>query len=421
MHPNFCQWNLRVVAVAGILSCSFIPSWALAATVTEQILHSFRNGKDGAQPEGGLIADQKGNLYGTTVYGGTGKGYSGFGTVFTVAPDGDESALYAFKGGSDGTYPTDTLLLDKNGNLYGTTTGGGTGCSPSGCGTVFKLAPHGKETLLYVFQGQDDGWRPLGGLIADANGNLFGTTALGGSYNGECAQTGCGTVFELTPGGTIITLHAFQGGSDGYGPSGGVIMDSSGNLYGTTYGGGSGTNCEFGCGLVFKLTPDGTYAVLYAFQGGSDGSAPEAGLVTDAAGNLYGTTFWGGDTNSCSDGCGTVFKLTPAGQESVLHAFHYGSDGGSPEAGLLMDKKGNLYGTTFAGGSNSGCKKSGFTGCGTVFEVSPEGVETVLYRFSRSQGGNPAAGLLPGAHGDFYGTTEYGAKGNNGVVFELKE
>ena len=138
--------------------------------------------------------------------------------------------------------------------------------------------------------------------------------------------------------------------------------------------------------------------------------SPQAGLIADASGNLYGTTVRGGDTTSCSGGCGTIFKVSPSGQESILYAFHDGGDGGYPEAALVMDGSGNLFGTTFGGGTKSGCKKSGYTGCGTVFEVSPQGVETVLYQFQRSQGGNPAAGLFPGKHGDFYGTTEYGGK-----------
>ena len=261
--------------------------------------------------------------------------------------------------------------------------------------------------MLYTFQGGSDGLFPRGGLIADISGNFYGVTDEGG-YGTEC----CGTVFEVQPSGTKITLYTFQGGSDGAYPVGGLIADASGNLYGTT-GLGGGTGCGGdGCGTVFKLTPGGAETVLYAFQGNNDGAGPLAGLIADGSGNFYGTTMAGGASDA-----GTVFEITPTSQETVLYSFKNGSDGAFPEAGLIMDKKGNLYGTTYGGGETV-CKKVG--SCGTAFELTPDGAETVLCRFDKAGGSNPAAPLLAGAHGALFGTTYAGGKGNNGAVFELK-
>jgi uncharacterized repeat protein (TIGR03803 family) len=195
-------------------------------------------------------------------------------------------------------------------------------------------------------------------------------------------------------------------------PLAGVIMDGSGNLFGTTDGGGGSGNCTVGCGTVFKITPNGTETVLYAFQGSTDGAFPRSSLILDGAGDLYGTTEAGG-----SNGYGTVFEVTPTGSETILHSFKAGSDGDAPLAGLAMDNAGNLYGTTFAGGGTQ-CKRAG---CGTIFEVTAKGKEKVLYSFHGTHGRNPAAGLLPGAHDKLYGTTMEGGKDNNGVVFELEK
>ncbi|MGD0190879.1 MAG: choice-of-anchor tandem repeat GloVer-containing protein [Rhizomicrobium sp.] len=395
----------------------------LAANAAEKVLHIFKGGKDGAVPFGGFIADNNGTLYGTTAGGGRGCKSGGCGTVFSLSPSGKERVLYAFKGGADGAGPYDSsLLMDQAGNLYGTTIEGG-GCTqqPLGCGTVFKLAPNGTETVLYAFQGGSDGYLPIGGVIADNNGDLFGTTGDGGSYNGECAGTGCGTVFEVQPNGNKITLYTFQGGSDGAGPDGGLVADTSGNLYGTTSTGGTvGGACsdQYGCGTVFKIAPDGTETVLYTFQGGSDGWEPEAGLITDNAGNMYGTTYAGGDND-----VGTVFEITPSGAEAVFYSFGGGSDGANPRAALTIDGSGNLYGTTWIGG-DAKCKKgkNGTAGCGTVFKLAPDGTESVLYAFA----GQSASGAFPVAPvllqgSDLYGTTNGGGNHNNGVAFSVKK
>jgi uncharacterized repeat protein (TIGR03803 family) len=260
------------------------------------------------------------------------------------------------------------LIEDEVGNLYGTTEYGGS----SDAGTAFKLTQAGVESVLYVFQGGTDGVLPDSGLTADAAGNMYGTTEFGGGSGGCSTLPGCGTIYKITPSGAETVLYAFQGKSDGAFPSGGLIIDAAGNLYGTT------TEAPYHndaccCGAVFKLAPDGTETVLYTFcsqSGCADGSTPVAGLLADKDGNLYGTTEWGGDDEAldCEYGCGTVFEITKDGTESVLHEFE-GWDGQNPLSALIADKKGNLYGTAISGGSGYDCGE-GAGGCGTIFELS---------------------------------------------------
>ncbi|HEX4157855.1 MAG TPA: choice-of-anchor tandem repeat GloVer-containing protein [Rhizomicrobium sp.] len=384
------------------------------ASTSENVLHKFQGASDGSIPQAGLIADSAGNLYGTTAAGGGGTGCDdsklGCGTVFEIPVKGKETVLHAFAGGCDGAFPVGVVKNDSQDNLYGTTEGGGICNNDGGYGTVFKLAPGGAESLLYAFQGATDGNAPLGNISLDPQGNVYGATEFGG--NVAVCGFGCGVVFEVTPTGAETVVHAFQGGADGLEPLAGVIMDGSGNLFGTTDGGGGSGNCPAGCGTVFEIAPDGTETVLYAFQGGTDGAFPRSSLILDGAGDLYGTTEAGG-----SNGYGTVFEVTPTGSETILHSFKAGSDGDAPLAGLAMDNAGNLYGTTFAGGGTQ-CKH---VGCGTIFEVTAKGKEKVLYSFHSTHGRNPAAGLLPGAHDKLYGTTMEGGKDNNGVVFELEK
>jgi uncharacterized repeat protein (TIGR03803 family) len=229
------------------------------------------------------------------------------------------------------------------------------------CGTVFKVTPEGKETVLYAFLSPSDGMWPDAGVIEDESGNLYGTTEFGGGGGGtNCYSDGCGVVFKLAPDGTETVLHAFTDGNDGAEPIASLIEDNAGNLFGTTaYGGGTGCNGT-GCGTIFEVAPDGTETILYAFAGGSDGAGPYAGLIEDGAGNLIGTTFGGGRT-----GWGTVFELAPDGTETILHTFTGGKDGGHPGSALIADPNGNLYGTAEQGGR--GCKRS--DGCGTIFEI----------------------------------------------------
>jgi uncharacterized repeat protein (TIGR03803 family) len=375
----------RKYLLAGVAALATLaPLGAADAGVT--ILHAFAGGTDGAEPRAGLVEDKAGNFYGTTqLGGGNGCAGDGCGMVFRLAPDGTETVLYRFAENGDGLYPSG-VIKDNAGNLYGTTEGG--------AGTVFKLSPDGTETVLYSFQGQRDGMWPAGGVIKDSAGNLYGTTEAGGvtgCYNGQ----GCGTVFKLAPDGTETVLYAFAGGSDGEYPHAGVVMDKAGNLYGMTPEGGANND-----GIIFKVDPHGKETILHTFTGGSDGSYPYAGLIKDEADNLYGTT----ETGGAGCGCGTIFKLAPDGTETVLYSFKAGSDGAYPQAGVIRDRAGNLYGTTEVGGS-TGCTE----GCGTVFKLAPDGTETVLYVFhDRKRGGFPQASLMEDKTGHLYGTTMQG-------------
>ncbi|MGO9123711.1 MAG: choice-of-anchor tandem repeat GloVer-containing protein [Terriglobales bacterium] len=344
-----------------------------------------------------------------------------------------EEVVYSFgtKAG-DGVGPYGGLIADAAGNLYGTTVNGGAG----GFGTVYELSPPvGKlpwsEAVLYSFTGNEDGEYPWGTLVFDAAGNLYGTASQGG--NASCTLGGCGTIFELSPpalpGGswTETTLHAFGGGSDGIYPNGGVVFDTAGNLYGSTRAGGA----PCGCGTVLELSPPTapggawTEAVLYSFTGGfEDGAFPDAPVILDGAGNVYSTTFEGGSIACSFSYCGTVFELTPSNggpwTETVIHNFGTGSeDGMSPQfAGLLLTKSGALVGTTPFSEPNGG---------GTVFGMLPPSSPggqwsyAVLYAFGTQvprDGLEPLAGVTY-ADGALYGTTDGGGEGPSGTVFQL--
>src|SRR5271157_1962225 len=292
--------------------------------------------------------------------------------------------LYTFTGSPDGAVSDGGLVRDAQGNLYGTTYYGGnsacTGPFGNGCGTVFKVNTTGNEAVLYSFTGGGDGAFPVAGLVRYAQGNLYGTTSQGGDL--ACnAPNGCGTVFKVDTTGKETVLYSFTGGADGAYPKAGLLPDAQGNLYGTTNQGGASNY-----GTVFKVDSTGNETVLYSFTGtGGDGAGPEAGLVQDAQGNLYGTTAGGGDVacNAPHD-CGTVLKVDRIGQESVLYSFTgTGGDGACSYAGLVQDAQGNLYGTT-AGGGDLACNAG--RGCGTVFKVDTTGKETVLYSFTGTGG-----------------------------------
>jgi uncharacterized repeat protein (TIGR03803 family) len=361
-----------------------------AQTLT--VFYSFAGyPENGVSPFGGLVMDPAGNLYGVTQAGGSPPPFDG-GTVFKLDPSGNESVLHSFTGG-DGSVPYAGLVIDPAGNLYGTTLFGGS----SGYGTVFKLDPAGPETVLHSFtNAAGDGGDPFAGLLLDTVGNLYGTTEIGGAF-------GYGTVFKLDPSGTETVLYSFtNAGGDGAYPLAGLVIDPVGNLYGTTDDGGSS-----GYGTVFKLDSSGSETVLHSFtNAGSDGAYPFAGLVMDTAGNLYGTTVQGGASNY-----GTVFKLDPFGTETLLHSFAY-SDGAAPVAGLVIDPARNLYGTAHGGGPS---------GNGVVFKLDPSGTETVLHSFTNSDGdgGDPEGGLVMDPAGNLYGTTFEGGSSNYGTLFKL--
>jgi uncharacterized repeat protein (TIGR03803 family) len=361
--------------------------------------------------------DRAGNLYGTTVGGGdlTGPladcGYGdvgGCGVVFKLDPTGAETVLYSFTGGADGGAPFAGVVGDTAGNLYGTTIYNLCFCG----GVVFKLGPTGTESVLYSFTGGTGGTAgntPYAGLVRDMAGNLYGTTSFGGDLS-ACLGEGCGVVFMVDPAGTETVLYSFTGGTDGGSPYAGLVRDGAGNLYGTTVSGGSLS----GYGVVFKLDTAGTETVLHSFTGGADGKNPFAGLLRDEAGNLYGTTAGGG--GPCRQACGVVFKMDPTGRFTVLHSFTGGADGGTPYGDLIRDTVGNLYGTTVLGG----------LGYGVVFKIGPTGRETVLYRFTgRADGANPYAGLVADNTGHLYGTAGFGGDLSGcggsgcGVVFKI--
>jgi uncharacterized repeat protein (TIGR03803 family) len=360
--------------------------WApQAQAVTYTVLHTFAGAPtDGANSASSLISDAGGNLYGTTYAGGA----TNQGAVFEWASAGPETLLYSFTGGADGGGPEAGLVFGSTGNLYGTTYFGGA----YGYGVVFELSPGSPwtEKVLYNFTGATDGAYPQSTLISDSSGNLYGTTVSGGS--------GAGVVFVLLPGSpnwTEVVLYAFSGAGDGGNPAAGLVRDAAGNLFGTTeYGGASGD------GVVFKLDTSLHETTLYSFTGGADGANPQATLALDAAGNLYGTTPYGGL------GYGVVFKVNPSGNEIVLHTFTGGADGAYPYSGVILGTANRLYGVTYFGGA---------FGDGTAFKMTTGGVETVLHSFKSGQ--YPFAGLFQNASGT-YGTTYYGGSGS-GVLFDL--
>jgi uncharacterized repeat protein (TIGR03803 family) len=363
-------------------------------TWTNRTLYTFVGGpSDGAFPDGTLTFDSRGHIFGTTYYGGNGPcdqgEFSGCGTVFELVhnPTGgwSESVIYHFQGGTDGAWPASNVILDAQGNLYGTTSFGGisTPCvtftAPTGCGTVFELSPNGSggwtESVLYSFKGGMDGVNPYAGVTFNGAGTLFGTTGGGGFSCGQYLQgSECGTVFKLrqTPTGWVkSTPYRFKGGTDGFEPDGSLVVDASGNLFGATYFGGL-SSIVFGNGTVFELTPNGsggwTESVLYRFTGLLDGGYPSAGVVLDAAGNVYGIAFAGG-TSGQDAGGGTAFKLTPTStgwSETTLASFQTQNGGELSYGGATLDSSGNLYGTMTHGGTSTyPCPD----GCGVVFEV----------------------------------------------------
>lgn len=382
--PSHFAFTFLVLAAAAV--CADFGAGAAHAS-NFKVLHAF-SGPDGYTPDSGLIADSAGNLYGTTKGGGA----NGFGTVFRLAPDGTATDLYSFKGGNkDGASPLyGHLVMDGGGNLYGTTSGGG----KANMGTVFKLAPDGTETVLHFFKGKD-GEQPQTGLVLDAaSGNLYGT-AFGGSQ---------GVAFVVTPDGQEQVLHTFAGGSNdgGFPQYSQLIEDAQGNLFGTTAQGGT-----FDCGTVFEMSPAGTVTLLHSFQSNGDGVKPTVGLTVDGQGNYFGTTSEGGRNDD-----GAVFRLDTDGTETVLHSFSNGKDGRNPGyASLIIDKNGNLYGTTPGGGRKDD---------GVAFEIAPDKTETILKSFTgTNDGSTPYSSLLMDSNGNLFGTASSGGKNHGGTVFEL--
>jgi uncharacterized repeat protein (TIGR03803 family) len=413
----------RVGKAAGIASAwavllgAFMPPLTQAQTF--KTLYSFTGGNDGGQPHGPLLLDKHGNVSGTAYWSGNGLDN---GTVFRVSASGKFTLLYAFPGqggnGQSGAFPDAGLIRDNAGNFYSTAEAGG----QNQYGVVFKLSPAGKETVLHYFSGPpNDGTTPTSTLLSSPSGVFYGVALGGGSGKCRGGVPVCGIVFSIDSKGNYKVIYNFQGQpEDGLEPWGNLVQDAQGNLYGTTAGGGdqSELNCGgllFGCGTVFKLSPNSdqtwTETLLYSFTGGADGDEP-IGLALDAHGNLYGAALFGGNAG-CVGGCGTVYKLDTAGTFTVLHSFTGGKDGAGP-GGALLDASGNFYGVT-DGGGNSGCR----FGCGVVFEVDATGRYTLLHSFSGPDG-DKAGFLIFGKTGTLYGTTALGGASNWGTIFKLK-
>ena len=384
--------------VAGSASGSDVAANITGVTIsctaaTETVLHSFAYGPaDGGSPTASLTTGPDGNFYGVT----SGGGANGTGTVFSSTPAGVVTILHSFGSGQDGMFPESTLLLAADGNFYGTTNEGGA----NSMGTIFKISPAGVETVVYSFSGGADGSAPSSGLIEGSDGNFYGTTVQGGTNN-------AGTVYKLTPAGVESVIHTFGSGQDGAQPLAGLVAGNDGNFYGTTFEGGAYNNA----GTVFKITPAGVETVLHSFGSGQDASTPEAALVLGSDGNFFGTTSFGGIYTVGMGAAGTVFKITPAGVETVLHSFGNGTDGVNPFSGLVAGSDGNFYGTTSAGGVSF---------LGVLFKITPSGAETVLYSFATgSDAQKPSNTLAIGKDGYIYGLTSYGGVSSGGTMFRF--
>jgi hypothetical protein len=442
----------------------FLSALPAAGEWNEQALYSFQGIPDGAAPIGRIVFDSSGNLYGATADGGSSSCISivQCGTVYQLAQNHGvwtETVLYVFQGSAmkDGASPYGGLVMDGLGNLYGTTAYGGTGdCvllgSKVGCGTVFELSPPGQkggywtEAVIYSFPSSKYGYVPWGDLVFDSAGNLYGATLFGGGEGSTCDPfyQYCGVVFELSPpkkkgaAWTEKALHAFKGitsgqqNGDGAEPNGGLVLDNKGAIYGTTKLGGY--NCAHhssqGCGTAFKLAPRNkggawTETILHSFRDVPDGATPLAGMTFGKNSMLYGTTEYGGGGNFPS---GTVFQLFRANgtwTEQILHSFEDAHDGGEPSSGVVLDEKGDIYGTAASGG--------GASRYGVLFRLKPPSREEgswillSLYAFTGPpDGGQPAAAVVMDKDGNRYSTTQYGGTGTNcygatggcGTVFE---
>ncbi|HEY6271419.1 MAG TPA: choice-of-anchor tandem repeat GloVer-containing protein [Terriglobales bacterium] len=408
----------RFGAVAGIPALmGMLFATAIAAPAqTFKILLSF-DGTNGRDPNAALVQGLDGSLYGTTSLGGS---KDAQGTAFKVAPTGTLTTLYSFCAPNGckytGDHPAAGLVQAPDGNFYGTAPVTGA----NGWGTVFEITPAGNLTIIYNFCSQTnctDGATPVAGLTRASDGNFYGTTKQGGANNSSLCYygaAGCGTIFKITPTGTLTTLYSFCAQlncSDGDEPVAGLVQGSDGEFYGTT----SDSN---GYGTVFEITPSGTLTTLYSFNL-TDGDNPLAGLIQGTDGNFYGTTTLGG-----ANGGGTLFKVTPSGTLTTLYDFCAQpgcTDGEFPAAGLVQATDGNFYGTTQLGGTSTACN----SGCGTIFKMTPAGMLTTLHSFDGSDGRSPEASLVQATSGAFYGTATLGGSGSScspdgcGTVFSV--
>jgi uncharacterized repeat protein (TIGR03803 family) len=378
---------------------------------TFKVVFSF-DFKNGSGPNGGLITDSAGNFYGTTQFGGPSDNR---GVIFKLNAQGEGTVLYSFTGQSDGGIPIGRLIRDSAGNLYGITSSGGDAtCS---CGTVFKLEKNGTLKVLHAFKGGTDGAQNQGqaqlGLVM-VNGNLYGSASFGG-VSGCDGNLGCGVIFKVTPAGKETVLYRFTGKADGAFPQD-LIADKAGNIYGETggsYDPGNG-------GTLFKISTAGKLTTLYTFPEGAEGTSPRWGLTRTASGVFYGVTQFGGNTTTCgigTVGCGVLFTVNAANKEHVPHTFGNSAVNGEEPSGSLLDAKGNFFGTTFYGGTdNSACS----LGCGVVYQLSAAGKYHVLHRFTgANDGSNPSGPLAEDSDGNIWGADTNGGNGGNGVIYEI--
>lgn len=439
---------LSAIAIASAIFALTLPMSAQVVD-TFRVLHSFTGKWDGSRPYGPVLFDPAGSIYGTTQVGGNMANCaaeSGCGLVYKLSSSSGswiENPIFGFASSATGAIPHGNLVMDASGDIFGVALAGGgaTNCTQvvEGCGLVYELTPTSSgpwnETVLQTFNNGSEGGNPEDGLVADGAGNFYGTASSGGSTN-HCGGSGCGVVYKLSPTSTggweQQILYAFTGGADGGIPTSKLIFDASGNLYGTAYLGGDLVPCgPEGCGVVFELSPSssGTWieTVLHAFAGNQhgDGYVPFGALAFDAAGNLYGTTYNGGTPSTCNlVGCGVIYKLTPTAsgwKETLIHDFQGGSDGANPPFGVTLDAAGNVYGVTSAGGFLTDC--SGL-GCGVVFKFSTDArgqwQETLLHQFTGgNDGASPSASLTFGPDGKLYGVTVLGGTSNAGIVFNV--
>jgi uncharacterized repeat protein (TIGR03803 family) len=410
-NASYIDLSRFVSRVVTIFAIATIVVSAASASSTE-IIYSFAGGNDGEYLDTDLVMDSAGNIYGTSVQGGA----FGGGTVFQLSPSGvgwTHSVLYSFTGGKDGGEPYKGVTLDAEGNLYGTAVTGGGGSCEGGCGVVFKLTSSGgswTQTVIHYFTGGNDGSGPGSGLTFDHHGFLYGMTPTGGAY-------GLGVIYQLRAqaNGTwrLNLIHTFTGGEDGSsGSAGRLIVDRAGSLYGVTTVGGAN-----GKGVAFQITHSQagwTLLPLYAFKDQPDGALPYGGLIFDRAGNLYGTTYYAGVHD-----VGTVYKLAHVNgswTETVLYNFKGGTDGSSPISTLVSDAAGNLYGTTSDGGTQCAC--------GVIFKLARGGngswIESVPYRFPGApNAGFSYNGMVADSAGNFYGATTHGGPTNDGTIYKF--
>jgi len=390
---------VRLTTFYSLVGLTLALSFGTASSQTVIPLHDFGGGNDGKDPYGRLIRGSDGYFYGTTATGGA----QGKGTVFRIDSAGSITILHGFTG-FDGARPSAGLVLARDGYLYGLTGAGGTSTNcPRGCGTFFRISPSGEFDSLASFDNPKHLYYQ--GLVEGLDHNFYGIDIRGGVYSS-------GTVFRVSPSGDATVLWSFTGGKDGANPIGSLIVGRDGNLYGTTAGGGSNfTWCPSGCGTIFRINPAGVVTTLHSFAT-LDGEEPEGELVEGADGCFYGTTVMGGV------GFGTVFRFSLHSGITNLYKF-YNYDGSQPRFGLLRSQDGSYYGTANGGGISKYWDKPCLMGCGSVFRIGPDGNLTNLWFFNGSGGGKPEATLVDGGDGYIYGTTSEGGEYGGGTFFRL--